>query len=206
MSAAVNTGVAGVKVNYVDDGDGIVQVDGTDTTDAAIKASLTIIGSVKGDALFGSAGNDTITGNSTLLADTILGGAGNDTIDTGAGADVINGGTGNDNITSGGGKDTITAGAGNDTIVAGDGADRIDAEGGLDNITTGLGNDTVVYDAAADSSGSLKDVITDFTQSTINATTGETTTAGDNIEINFGTIGNDVNTWTLSDKGDVENG
>ena len=206
MSGAVNTGLAGVKVNYTDDGDSTVEVNGQDDGDTAIKAALTILGSVKGDVLIGSAGNDTITGNSTLLADSINGGAGNDTISTGAGADLINGGTGNDNITSGGGKDTISGGTGNDVISAGDGADRIDAESGLDNITTGLGNDTVVYDAAADSSGSLKDIITDFTQSTINATTGETTAGGDNIEINFGTIGNSVDTWTLSDKGDVENG
>ena len=93
----------------------------------------------------------------------------------------------------------------NDVIAGGDGSDRIDAEGGLDTITLGAGTDTVVYDAAADSSGSLKDVITDFNQSTVNATTGVTATPGDNIEINFGTLSS-ATTWTLSDKGDVDNG
>jgi Ca2+-binding RTX toxin-like protein len=154
----------------------------------------------------GSAGNDTIIGNSTLTDDVIVGGDGNDTLTSGSGADQLGGGVGNDNLSSGAGNDTLFGASGNDILNAGDGTDRINAEGGLDTITTGLGNDTVVYDAAADSSGSLKDIITDFTQSTLNATTGETTAAGDNIEINFGTIGNNVDTWALSDKGDVENG
>ena len=206
MSAAVNPGVAGAIVNFTDDGDSGIDFDNADITGELIKAPLTITGTSKADTLMGSAGNDTITGNSTLTNDVIVGGDGNDTLTSGSGADQLGGGVGNDNLSSGAGNDTLFGAAGNDILNAGDGTDRIDGEGGLDNITTGLGNDTVVYDAAADSSGSLKDVITDFTQSTINAVTGETTAAGDNIEINFGTLGNSVNTWTLSDKGDVENG
>ena len=42
---------------------------------------------------------------------------------------------------------------------------------GSDTITTGAGNDTIVYDAVTESGGN-KDTITDFTQSTLNATTG----------------------------------
>jgi Ca2+-binding RTX toxin-like protein len=207
MSAAVNPGVAGAIVNFTESSNVAgVDNDNEDITGELIKAPLTITGTSKADTLMGSAGNDTIIGNSTLTNDIIVGGDGNDTLSSGSGADQLGGGVGNDNLSSGGGNDTLFGAAGNDILDAGDGTDRIDGEGGLDNITTGLGNDTVVYDAASDSSGSLKDIITDFTQSTLNATTGETTAAGDNIEINFGTIGNNVNTWALSDKGDVENG
>jgi len=207
MSAAVNPGVAGAIVNFTEStAVAGVDNDNADITGELIKAPLTIIGTSKADTLMGSAGNDTITGNSTLTNDILVGGDGNDTLTSGSGADQLGGGVGNDNLSSGAGNDTLFGASGNDILNAGDGTDRIDGEGGLDNITTGLGNDTVVYDAASDSSGSLKDVITDFTQSTINAVTGETTAAGDNIEINFGTLGNAVNTWALSDKGDVENG
>ena len=206
LSSAVNTGVAGAVVNYTENGgDGFNYYDNTEITGELIKAPLTITGTVKGDTIMGSAGNDTITAtNSVLTADILVGGDGNDTINAGSAADKIGGGTGNDVLDGGAGNDTIFGGAGNDNITGGDGSDRIDGEGGLDTITLGAGTDTVVYDAAADSSGSLKDVITDFNQSTINATTGVTVTAGDNIEVAFGTIS--ATTWTLSDKGDVDNG
>ncbi len=205
LSGAVNTTVAGAVVNYTESGNSTFDFDNADITGELIKAPLTITGTVKADTIMGSAGNDTIIAtNSTLTADKLVGGDGNDTITAGSGADQLGGGAGNDNLDGGGGNDTLYGAAGNDILVGGDGSDRIDGEGGLDTITLGAGTDTVVYDAAADSSGSLKDVITDFNQSEINATTGVTTTAGDNIEIAFGTI--TATTWALSDKGDVENG
>ena len=203
MTAIVNTGVAGAKVNYVESGNG--QYDETlDIGDAAILVPLTIHGSGLADTLHGSGGNDTISGNSTLTADKIQGGAGNDNITAGGGADSLMGGTGNDNITAGGGNDTILGGAGNDTIDGGDGVDTITGDTGVDTITTGLGNDNVKYTAVAQSTGSNKDVIKDFTQSTLNAVTGVTTTAGDNIVIDFGTLADNA-VLTLSDKGDVAN-
>ena len=121
-----------------------------------------------------------------------------------AGADTLAGGTGNDEVTGNAGADIINGGAGNDIISGGDGIDTIDGEGGADTITLGAGNDIVEYDAAADSTGSLKDNITDFTQSTINAVTTDTVTKGDSININFGTLADNA-ILTLSDKGDVAN-
>ena len=59
------------------------------------------------------------------------------------------------------------------------------------------------YNAVADSTGNLKDTITDFTQSTLNATTGAVVTAGDSIRIVVGSVDG---VWTASDKGDVNNG
>ena len=205
LSAAVNPGIAGAVVNYTEDGNNGVEYSNDDITGELIKAPLTITATGKADTIMASAGNDTINAtNSILTADILVGGDGNDTINAGSAADKIGGGTGNDVIDGGAGNDTIFGGAGNDNITGGDGSDRIDAEGGLDTITLGLGTDTLVYDAAADSSGSLKDVVTDFNQSTVNAVTGVTVTAGDNIEVAFGTI--TATTWTLSDKGDVANG
>ena len=176
---------------------------GTTVTDS--KVDFTITGSSKSDTLTGSAGHDNISAGGVLVADSITGGSGNDTLSGASGNDTLKGGTGNDNITGNAGADSVDGGAGNDVISGGDGADTIDGEGGADTITLGAGKDILEYDAAADSTGSTKDNITDFTQSTINAVTTDTVTAGDSVNINFGTLDNTANTFTLSDKGDVAN-
>ena len=46
-----------------------------------------------------------------------------------------------------------------------------------------LVNDIFKYDTIADSSGNTKDTITDFKQSTLNATTGAQITNGDSISL-----------------------
>ena len=191
FSGLINPGVAGADFNGA-------------TTAADVKVNFTITGSSKSDTIEGSAGNDVISGGGVLVADSLVGGAGNDTLNGASGNDTLAGGTGNDVVNGNAGADTISGGAGNDELNGGTGADTIDGEGGADTITLGTGKDTVQYGAAADSTGSLKDVISDFTQSTVNAVTGDTVTSGDNIEINFGTLANDK-VFTLTDKGDVAN-
>ncbi len=192
FSGLINPAVAGAKFN-------------ANAGQTDVKVNFTVTGSSKADTLTGSAGNDDISAGGVLVADSITGGAGNDTLTGASGNDTLKGGTGNDNINGNAGVDSIDGGAGNDVIDGGDGADVIDGEGGLDTITLGAGLDILEYGAAADSTGATKDIIKDFTQSTINAVTTDTVTAGDSINIDFGTIGASVNTFTLADKGDVEN-
>jgi Ca2+-binding RTX toxin-like protein len=165
---------------------------------------FTITGGTKVDTLKGSSGNDIISGGGTTTGDSLYGMSGNDSITGNAGADSIDGGAGNDIMLSGAaGNDTILGGTGNDTIDGGSGTDQIDGGAGLDNITSGTGLDTLVYDAASDSTGATRDVIADFTQSVLNATTGAQVTAGDNIRITA-TLGNSINVFTLADRGDVD--
>jgi Ca2+-binding RTX toxin-like protein len=200
---ALNTGALEVDFSgLTNPAVGGATFNGTTVTDS--KVNFTITGSSKSDTLTGSAGHDVITAGGTLVADSITGGAGNDDLSGASGNDTLKGGTGNDTITGNAGADSIDGGDGNDVITGGDGIDTIDGEGGADTITLGAGNDIVEYDAAADSTGSLKDNIIDFTQSTINAVTTETVTAGDNININFGTLADNA-VLTFSDKGDVAN-
>ncbi|MDC0070710.1 calcium-binding protein [Rhodobiaceae bacterium] len=167
------------------------------------KTIFTITGGTKVDTLKGSQGNDIISGGGTTTGDSLYGMSGNDSITGNAGADSIDGGAGNDIMLSGAaGNDTILGGTGNDTIDGGSGTDNIDGGAGLDNITTGTGLDNLLYDAASDSTGATRDVIADFTQSVLNATTGAQVTAGDNIRITA-TLANDV-IFTLADRGDVD--
>ena len=209
VNNALITAASGATMTFDFSAGTVASVEGslfniTNATDDS-KVNYTIIGSSKQDKLTGSGGNDNITGGGVLVGDSLTGGSGHDTLTGNAGVDTLAGGAGNDNIVGNGGADVITGGAGNDVINGGDGIDDITGGTGSDAITTGLGNDVVKYSAAAQSSGALKDTIADFTQSTINAVTTATVTAGDNIEIDFGTIGDSVNTWTLADKGDVAN-
>ncbi len=171
----------------------------------SLKNTLTITGGTKVDTIKGSEGNDIISGGGTTTGDSLYGLSGNDSITGNAGADKIYGGAGNDVMLSGNaGADTIEGGTGNDTIDGGAGIDLLQGDAGLDNITTGAGLDTVNYTAASESTGATRDVIADFTQSTLNATTGAQVTAGDNLRITA-TLGNSVDTFTLTDRGDVDN-
>ena len=209
VNNALITAASGATMDIDFSGGTVASVEGSffniTTSIDTSKVNYTVTGSSKQDKLTGSGGNDNITGGGVLVGDSLTGGSGHDTLTGNAGVDTLAGGTGNDNIVGNGGADVITGGAGNDVINGGDGIDDITGGTGADAITTGLGNDVVKYSAAAQSSGALKDTIADFTQSAINAVTTDTVTAGDNIEIDFGTIGNSVNTWSLADKGDVAN-
>jgi Ca2+-binding RTX toxin-like protein len=168
-----------------------------------LKTDMTITGGTAADTIKGSKGNDTISGGGTTTGDKLYGQSGNDSITGNSGADSIIGGAGNDVMLSGAaGNDTIDGGAGNDTIDGGAGVDVITGSAGSDNITLGTSNDLVTYDAATESTGATKDVYTDFTQSVVNATTGNQVSAGDSIRITV-TMTNDNNVFDLSDKGNV---
>ncbi|MBP2302235.1 hypothetical protein [Azospirillum picis] len=65
--------------------------------------------------IWGTAGNDTLTGGNE--DNTIGGGAGNDLLTGGAGRDQLMGGDGNDTLAGGGGNDWMQGGAGSDRFV-----------------------------------------------------------------------------------------
>ncbi len=178
---------------------------GTDDIDT----NLTITGGGKNDTITGSSGHDTISGGSYTTGDggdILSGGSGNDSITGNAGPDTINGEEGNDVMLEGGaGADSINGGAGNDIMSGGTGADILTGAGGADNLTGGAGNDSFNFSAVTDSQTSSVDTITDFTQSTLNASTGALVTEGDNVRLTF-TMGNSDNIMTFSDKGDETQG
>ena len=92
----------------------------------------TIIGH---NVIYGLGGNDTISVSYSSATTELYGGDGDDII-TGSlwGADYIDGGPGNDNL---------SGNWGNDIILGGDGNDRIDGGAGDDVLYTGSGNDYV---------------------------------------------------------------
>jgi Ca2+-binding RTX toxin-like protein len=137
---------------------------GTLTVNAtSMTAALTFSGAAEADGSF--------VINAGSGADNLTGGAGNDVISTGAGANTVVGGAGADSITGGSSTDTIDGGSGNDTINGAAGIDVITGGTGADNLTGGSGNDVFTYDAAAESTLSNLDVITDWaTGDTINLT------------------------------------
>jgi len=182
---------------------------GTNGDQDSLKTNLTITGGGKADTIFGSQGHDTISGGGYTTGDggdILGGGSGNDSITGNAGPDTIYGEEGNDVMLSGGaGADNIQGGAGNDVLEGGTGADLVQGDGGADTLTGGAGNDSFNYTAVTDSQTSAVDTITDFTQSSLNATTGALVSEGDNIRLTF-TLADGDNTFTLSDKGDETQG
>jgi Ca2+-binding RTX toxin-like protein len=203
-STAKNTG--NITANFAASTAGSVTFNVTNSLDTILK-NFTITGGTISDQIIGSGGNDNISGGGTTLGDTLTGGGGNDTISGNAGADTLAGGTGNDDVTGNSGADIINGGAGNDILSGGDGIDTIEGDAGNDTITTGAGKDIIFYDTIGDSAGNAKDTITDFTQSTLNATTGAQITAGDSIsiKINAALANGQLTNFVLSDKGDVAN-
>ena len=203
-TTALNTGA--ITVDATASTAGSVTFNVTNSVDTVLK-NFTITGGTVSDQIIGSGGNDVISGGGTTTGDTLTGGGGNDTVTGNAGADTLNGGAGNDSVTGNAGADIINGGAGNDIISGGDGIDTIEGDAGADTITTGAGKDIIFYDTISDSSGNTKDTITDFTQSTLNATTGAQITAGDSIKIkiNSAVANGQLTNFVLSDKGDVAN-
>jgi len=203
-TTALNTGA--ITVDASASTAGSVTFNVTNSVDTVLK-NFTITGGTISDQIIGSGGNDVISGGGTTTGDTLTGGGGNDTVTGNAGADTLAGGAGNDNVSGNAGADIINGGSGNDIISGGDGVDTIEGDGGADTITTGAGKDNIFYDTISDSAGNTKDTITDFTQSTLNATTGAQITAGDSIKIKINAAVADgaLTNFVLSDKGDVAN-
>ncbi|MEO9894804.1 MAG: DUF4214 domain-containing protein [Paracoccaceae bacterium] len=121
-------------------------------------------------ALFGGAGDDTLSGGNTadtffgsIGDDSIFGGAGQDTANGGNGNDRIDGETGDDSLLGGSGDDTIIGGIGDDTLAGGEGDDSINGDTEDDVLVGGKGNDTLIGGAGDDSlsGGAGNDILID---------------------------------------------
>lgn len=111
----------------------------------------------RGEELFGTAGNDALTGGEfgdfafgDLGDDVLIGRRGNDFMDGGEGNDLLHGGRGNDLLFGAGGDDRLNGGrghddlygdAGNDVIFGGKGNDFIGGGSGDDVLRGGRGKD-----------------------------------------------------------------
>ncbi len=131
---------------------------GTDTADyrassAAVTVDLQVVTQSGGDAqddrlyaienIFGSAFNDTLTGDAG--ANVIRGEAGNDFIRAGDGADLLLGGAGFDDLRGDAGNDFILGGADNDALRGFDGDDILAGGAGVDLLIGHSGVDTADY-------------------------------------------------------------
>ncbi|MBO4296670.1 MAG: calcium-binding protein, partial [Desulfovibrio sp.] len=124
-------GVATIKVTDARNASAVYKVllqDG-DITERSDNVTLTM-GTSQTGALYGGAGNDTLTGNK--FNDNLWGGKGDDTLDGGAGSDRLYGGLGNDKLYGGEGNDVLVGGTGSDKLYGGEGNDALFADGTLD--------------------------------------------------------------------------
>jgi len=138
--AAYEDAAAGVKVD--------LNLTGTQNTVGAGTDKLTSI-----ENLYGSAFNDTLTGNAE--ANMLVGGAGNDTVSGGKGDDTLWGSAGNDTLDGGDGDDYLVGGAGDDVIKGGAGWDWSSYEDATAGVTVDLNKTT-----AQNTGGSGTDTIT----------------------------------------------
>jgi Ca2+-binding RTX toxin-like protein len=112
---------------------------------------------LSGNAIVGTAGNDTIIGgdDDDILRggrgdDQILGGGGDDQLFGGRGNDVLRGGRGDDFLDGGAGDDILVGGAGNDILVGGSGNDVLRGGPGNDQLLGGRGADRLFGGAGSD--------------------------------------------------------
>jgi Ca2+-binding RTX toxin-like protein len=101
---------------------------------------------------FGLGGDDTIAldeANGALPAAALFGGAGNDTLTGGSGADQLFGQDGNDTLLGKGGNDLLFGGDGNDVLTGGDGDDQVFGQGGNDRMIWNPGDDTDLFEGGA---------------------------------------------------------
>jgi Ca2+-binding RTX toxin-like protein len=110
---------------YVLTGDYALSTDNSGERVAAIGANT---------ALIGSAGGNTLTGNTGF--DLLFGHDGNDSLSGGLGEDLLVGGAGNDRLDGGDDLDFLVGGVGNDTYVDDTGEDVIIDTGGIDTVET----------------------------------------------------------------------
>lgn len=146
------------------------------------------------NTMYGSAGDDVITGNANN--NNIYGGTGDDTIKAGSGNDFIFGGDGNDKL---------YGDAGNDTIYGDDGDDYIDGGTGNDILYGGNGNDTIIGGI----SGTVAEVDTIYGGSgndIINigqVNTGDIVWGGTGDDIIYGAAGSDTYHYDFADGNDT---
>jgi Ca2+-binding RTX toxin-like protein len=107
------------------------------------------IGALPGGLMFGGAGNDTVTGGSSL--DQLFGQAGDDTLFGKGGDDFLFGGADNDVLTGGDGDDQVFGEGGNDRLIWNPGDDNDLNEGGdgMDTVEVNGGNGAEVFTAVA---------------------------------------------------------
>lgn len=99
--------------------------------------------------IFGQSGNDRLTldeANGALPAAAIFGGAGNDTITGGSGADMLFGQSGNDVLLGKGNADFLFGGSENDVLTGGDADDQVFGESGNDRLVWNPGDDTDLFE------------------------------------------------------------
>jgi Ca2+-binding RTX toxin-like protein len=125
--AAYEDAAAGVKVD--------LNLTGTQNTVGAGTDKLTSIENV-----YGSAFNDTLTGNAE--ANMLVGGEGNDAVGGGKGDDTLWGSAGNDTLDGGDGDDYMVGGAGDDVIKGGAGWDWSSYEDATAGVTVDLNKTT----------------------------------------------------------------
>ena len=103
--------------------------------------------------VFGRGGDDVLTLNEALgalPAAALYGGAGNDTLTGGSGGDLLFGGIGNDTLLGKSGSDFLFGGGGNDTLTGGDANDQCFGEAGNDRLIWNPGDDTDLNDGGPD--------------------------------------------------------
>jgi Ca2+-binding RTX toxin-like protein len=125
----------------------------------------TIVGSRRGDGLFGGAGDDDLVGGAgddelkdpayfggdgRSGNDSADGGPGHDEIELGRGDDEAAGGPGRDRMVLGPGRDTASGGGGNDLLLGGKGSDGIEAGPGNDRLIGDIGRDRLLGGAGED--------------------------------------------------------
>ena len=101
------------------------------------------IGDYKGGVVYGTSGDDVLTGGNH--PQIIMGLAGNDVIHAGNSGDCVVGGDGDDQLFGDNAKDTLIGGDGDDVLDGGNGMDTLDGGAGLaDTCIGGRGTDTYI--------------------------------------------------------------
>jgi Ca2+-binding RTX toxin-like protein len=133
--------VGGAGADAIDGGDDIDAAFYTDSTEGVSVSLVTGKGhggTAEDDTLtsienlYGSAYDDTLTGNSASNSlsgmqgdDLLKGGGGSDTLSGGSGQDTLAGGSATDTLYGGDGDDTLAGGAGGDAMYGGNGIDTL---------------------------------------------------------------------------------
>ncbi|MBA4096747.1 MAG: hypothetical protein C0484_08270 [Rhodospirillum sp.] len=122
-------------------------------------------------AMFGTGGNDTLTGGVGI--DELHGDAGKDILSGGGALDVLVGGEDSDTLKGGAGDDVLTGGLGADALFGEAGADRFIYSIDLAAELGALGNDTINGFQKGVDKIDLRDLITDFGIDADDAFTGK---------------------------------
>ena len=132
---------------------------GTDTVQTSLTFSIQALAFFENITLTGAAVANA-TGNET--ANVINGNSAINIINGRSGSDTINGNGGNDNLQGSAGNDKLNGGTGFDTLIGANGFDTLTGGNGRDTMTGGLHRDVFDYNAAGESKGAFRDIITDF--------------------------------------------